>query len=336
MYHARFRGSHYAIGYKWGQAVKKNGGKILDHIPFELTEERHKFAQSCLPVYQKFYPEILEEIKGIADGQECANADLLSLLLGMYTLMPNTNCSNFLVKSQHGLFLCRNSDFLTSIEKLYMNTIYRFEESASFAFSSNTTAFVEMEDGVNEHGFCGALTSVAPYKIQPGINTGMLLRMMLEKCRSVAEAIHLAENIPLSGSGTLIIGDTEEEAALLELSPDKITVKKLSVEKPFLCATNMFNTEEMKPLNRLPKDNWQAEERYETLTSYLSQHHTELDLEKAQELLAGKHGFLCQYDRKTGKDTVWSAVYDLTKKKIYRAEGNPGRKKFKEDSRFEF
>ena len=52
------------------------------------------------------------------------------------------------------------------------------------------------------------------------------------------------------------------------------------------------------------------------------------------DLLCGKYGFVCQYDRKTNADTVWSVVYDLKNNKVYRVEGNPCRKKFKKDIRF--
>ncbi len=51
-------------------------------------------------------------------------------------------------------------------------------------------------------------------------------------------------------------------------------------------------------------------------------------------LLSGKYGFMCQYDRKTNADTIWSVVYDLKSNHIWRVEGNPSRKKFKEDTRF--
>lgn len=335
MYHPRFRGTHEAIGYRWGQAVKKNGKAILDNIPFELTEERRKFSLSCLPAYQKHCPELLEEISGIAKGQGCANEDLLAVIFGMFTIMPMNCCSSFLVRSKNSTLLCRNSDFLTSIEKFYMNTIYHFDSDDFFSFTGNTTAFTEMEDGINQHGFCTALTSAAPYMIQPGINLGMLLRMMLERCRNVSDALQLAERVPICCSGTLMIGDAKGAGALLEVSPEKIEVRHISQNQPFLCAVNMFNTPAMKPFNRLPEDTWQAEERFHTLKSYLSEHASEMNVASAQELLAGKHGFLCQYDRTSGKDTVWSVVYDLTEKRIYRAEGNPGRKKFAEDKRFE-
>lgn len=39
---------------------------------------------------------------------------------------------------------------------------------------------------------------------------------------------------------------------------------------------------------------------------------------------------------KKDADTVWSVIYDTRNKKIYRAEGNPGRRAFKEDCRFKF
>ena len=52
--------------------------------------------------------------------------------------------------------------------------------------------------------------------------------------------------------------------------------------------------------------------------------------------LAGERGFLCQYDRSEGKDTVWSMVYALTEGSILRAEGNPGRIPFQRDDRFSF
>ena len=66
----------------------------------------------------------------------------------------------------------------------------------------------------------------------------------------------------------------------------------------------------------------------------LNQKAKRIDHDSAAKLLSGKNGFICQYDRKTGKDTVWSVIYDLTNNKIYRTEGNPSRRKFKEDTRF--
>lgn len=59
-----------------------------------------------------------------------------------------------------------------------------------------------------------------------------------------------------------------------------------------------------------------------------------MDSAAARDLLAGRFGFLCQYDRSAGMDTVWSVVYDLREETIWRAEGNPSRCEFREDTRF--
>lgn len=66
MYHAHLKGTHYEAGYRWGSLLLKNQHIILEKVPFAITEERLAYAQSCLPIYQKDYPEILEEIQGIA------------------------------------------------------------------------------------------------------------------------------------------------------------------------------------------------------------------------------------------------------------------------------
>ncbi len=51
------------------------------------------------------------------------------------------------------------------------------------------------------------------------------------------------------------------------------------------------------------------------------------------DLASGKKGFVCQYSKKLKFDTLWSSIYDVNNLKIYRAEGNPSKTKFKEDTR---
>ena len=327
MYHLRFNGTHYDIGYKWGNRLKLHGTNILQNVPFPITEERFTFSHECIPIYEKYFPEILDEIYGIADGQEMPRENLLAILLPMYCIMPSANCSCFAVKTASGVVFGRNSDFLTATEKLNMNTKYRFANS-SYAFNGNTTAFAEMEDGINEYGLAVGLTSVAPKKIKPGLNAGMLVRLFLEKCKSVKEVSTLIKTLPIAGSQTIIVADAQGEAMLIECTPTKIKTKHIDNNCHYICATNMFNLSKMHQHNNLPEDTWQAEERYKTMVQYFKNTHDVITVKQAQLLLSGTEGFMCQYDRKTGKDTVWSIIYDLGNNTIYRCEGNPSRKNF--------
>ena len=54
----------------------------------------------------------------------------------------------------------------------------------------------------------------------------------------------------------------------------------------------------------------------------------------SKDLLSGKYGFMCQYDKKLNFDTIWASIFNLTSSEIYRAEGNPGRTKYLMDERF--
>ena len=95
MYHGHFRGTHYDAGYRWGSLLLKHKNIISDNIPFEITQERIDYALNCLPIYKKYYPEIIEEIQGLADGQHCDVRILQAVLFGMYAMPPACSCSCF-------------------------------------------------------------------------------------------------------------------------------------------------------------------------------------------------------------------------------------------------
>ncbi|MBD5102104.1 MAG: acyl-CoA--6-aminopenicillanic acid acyltransferase [Subdoligranulum sp.] len=333
MYHERFRGAHYEIGYRYGASLLKHGQRLLEHVPFPVTQERRNFAQACIPVYQELFPEILEEIRGLADGQHCDCGELQAVLLSMYAIPPACGCSCFAAVNDAHIFLGRNSDFLPALEKLNTNAIYKFTNDA-YSFTGNTTAFIEVEDGVNEYGLAAGLTSVYPIAVKPGFNAGMLLRFFLEKCRTVEEAVRSIRRLPISSAQTVTVADAGGNIAVIECNAKKTAVVSPSKEHPFVCATNVFHAEEMLALQDLAVDNCRSEQRYRTLTRALDGAGGRVDPSFAKGLLSGKNGFLCQYDRADGTDTVWSVLYDLKEKAIYRAEGNPGRKKFVKDERF--
>lgn len=335
MYHLRFKGKHYDIGYNWGKKLLEKNISLLKNIPFQLTEEHHKFAKNSLKYYKKYFPEILEEIRGIADGQQKDDSLFLDFLLSMYCIIPNCNCSCLVAKNEKNIILGRNSDFLIKLKKLYMNCIYKFS-SENYSFMGNTTSFIEMEDGINEYGLAIGFTSIYPTVIDYGFNSGMIIRMLLEKCKNVDESIELLKKIPIASSQTFVLADTSGEITLIECNCKNMKVFRNFKANKYFISTNMFSDKSMKVYNNLNYDNWFSLDRYSTLDSFLKKNFSLVSIEDIKKLLSGDYGFICQYDRKEGKDTVWSSIYDLSDKNIWRVEGNPKRKKYILDSRFEF
>lgn len=331
MYHGRFNGSHYHAGFKWGQLLRKNGIIINGSPTFTLTEEMRQFSKDCMPDYKKYYPEILDEIKGIADGQEISFDLLSTILISMYCFKFDNRCTCFAFNANGKTVFGRNSDFLVSLEKLYMNCLYRLD--GVYSFNGNTTAYVEIEDGVNECGLAVGLTFVYPHIRGKGFNAGMLVRYLLEKCKTTEEAIVELKRLPIASPQTITLADRNGYIAVVECNPENIVVILPRDGEEFVATANNFNSQPMLKYRNPAIDDWCSDDRYRTVMLALKENKNKYSIEFAKDLLSGKYGFICQYDRKTNADTVWSVVYDLTEESIYRVEGNPSRKKFKQDTR---
>jgi len=276
-------------------------------------------------------PELLDEIQGIADGQQLPVETLESILFPMYSMRFENHCTCFAFSNESKIVFARNSDFLVSIEKLYMNCQYALE--GAYAFNGNTTAYVEMEDGVNEHGLAAGLCFVYPKINKPGFNAGMLIRYILEKCKTTNDAISALKRLPIASSQTITLADRSGDIAVVECNAEKFVVIRPEPGRNFVAAANCFVSNEMLPYRNTEVDDWRADELWRTARDTLANNPQKLSVGFAEDILAGKHGFMCQYDRKTNADTVWSLVYDLKRKQIWRAEGNPSRKVFGEDTR---
>ena len=294
MYHSRFKGSHYEAGFKYGNILSKNNINPLSKI--KISKERKDFSDKCMPIYKEFFPKIIEEIKGIADGLSCNNIkinykDIADFLFTIYAFTFENKCSSFAFKTDDDIILAKNSDFIKSIKK-YCDSVY-YKLIDSYSFIANTTAFIEMEDGINENGLACALTFVYPVKINYGFNAGMLVRLVECNCD-----------------------------------------KKHIIKNDYVFTSNHFVSECMRVYQTDLEDDVHSHERYNTLENAFKNYKYNLDFSK--ELLSGKYGFMCQYEKKDDIDTIWSSIYSIKDKKIYRAEGNPSRNSFKEDKRLNF
>ena len=335
MYHSRFKGTHYNAGYKWGDLLYRNNKIISNNHTFKITKEREIFAKECIQVYQKYYPEILDEIRGIAEGQRIDYEDLCTFLLSMYCFEFNNKCTCFAFKDKDNIIFGRNSDFLVELEKLYMNCLYNLEDI--YAFNGNTTAFVEIEDGINEYGLAVGLTFIYPKIRKVGFNSGMLVRFVLEKCKTTDEAIESIKRLPIASAQTLTIADRSGNIVIIECNPEKTEIIRPNKDGDFVATANNFNSNTLNKYKHPDNiDDWKSEERYRVAYNSLKSNNSKFSFKLAEDILKGKYGFMCQYDRKTGADTVWSVIYDIKNSEIYRVEGNPFRKKFIQDERMKF
>lgn len=327
MYHPRLKGSHYEAGLKFGQMMKKNNVNPLKFM--KQPKEQYLFGIECIKETEKYYPEVLEEMYGLADGLEEDRNSIAAWLLCIYCYTKENWCTTIIMKDENELLFARNSDFAIVVEKLIESAYYHLDEC--YSFIGNSTAMIQMEDGVNEHGLAIGLNFILPTIIKPGLNAGFLVRYILEKCKTVEEGIQALQQLPISSAQIITMVDANGNMASVECNSIDLEIRRANEKEPFLVASNNFVTEKMKQYKVNVPDTIHSKERYDVAMKSLKEN--KYSVEYAKDLLAGKYGFMCQYNRKYGMDTVWSAIYDLKQKKNYIAPGNPSRIKFKEDTR---
>lgn len=259
MYHSRFKGIHYEAGQKYGDLLYKRGMKLSENRVINRTPETQAFGKQCAAICKDVYPEVLQEIEGISDGQHMPFDGLAALIFGIYCFASTNLCTCFAFRDDDTLLFGRNSDFFVSIEKQYDSCYYRLDNC--HAFIGNTTAMVQMEDGVNERGLAVGLTFVCPTVLAPGLNAGLLVRYLLERCDSVANAIHALHTLPISSSQTLTLLDKSGDMAVVECNCEQIVEIRPQGDRHFVATANNFNSEQTRKFRVEGIDNWRTDER---------------------------------------------------------------------------
>ena len=182
-------------------------------------------------------------------------------------------------------------------------------------------------DGMNEKGLC---TSVMALPKQPAqqesgkhkVGTTILMRLWLDRCATVAEALALLETIDVRhdvtvGSGYhYMVADAAGDCAVVEFDKDdgwKTMIVRKDPAKNSMLVTNHLLSEKYyttEPDTAVGNPHSKSWWRYETAAAYLDDHDGTLTLEQAQVCLAQVHWKDLVWENGTVEDTQYSNVYD--------------------------
>jgi len=323
MYHPRFQGSHYDIGFKLGSLLKKN------HIELyglkKLDDFQNRYGVESEKVISSYFPQAGAEMRGIAEAMDIPYTQFSAWLLCISVCLQMPHCSMLACNHNGHIVLGRNNDLSPIFRKLSCSALYT--PADGYSFIANSSAFVGAEDGINEKGLAAGMTYIWAKNLKPGINSMFLVRYILEKCASVQQGLEAIQTIPIGGAFHLLLAD-KHEIAHAECSPQQIKINRGN----YLVATNHFVSAEMKQYEE-KKNLYYSYERCKTATDALCKDYNQVTVNYIFEILSGKHGFMCQYPKDMNFETVWSSVYDISGNSIYRTEGNPAKLRYKEEQR---
>ncbi len=182
-------------------------------------------------------------------------------------------------------------------------------------------------DGMNEKGLCTSIMALPKQASRqetekPDVGTTLIMRLWLDRCATVEEALALLETVDVRHDATVgsgyhyMIADALGNSAVVEFDPNdgwKTLVTRKPEGQNWMHVTNhllhekYYSTEPDPALGNPHSKSWW---RYETCGAYLSAHNGILTLEEAQECLALVHWKDLVWENGTVEDTQYSNVYD--------------------------
>ena len=342
MKHLTLTGEHYQMGACRGEVFRRD--KVS--FPLHLDDFQLAHGRESEKLLQNFYPEVCEEIRGVCDAMGLAYLPFASWLLCMgccmYHLEANIpveirGCTAFACQTDGRMIYGRNNDLPPFLRDGCRSEIYVPAEGNRFQIT--TSSFINGEEGLNEYGLAVAMTFVmtASEKIRPGLNACFLVRYLLEKARHTKEALSLLTALPVSSNCNILLADCKGEMAVVECTPSakriREPVRSGSGHGSIVCAVNSFISGEMKPYDDAAGNDYGASRRYKVVMDSFEAHIRGDLIETVERLLRGEYGFMCQYDEEPDFETVWSSVFDLDTRMVYRAEGDPRNHGFHADDR---
>ncbi len=341
MYHLRLKGDHYEMGVKRGKIF--NRGQIS--FPLQLDEFQLEHGKQSEAVLRKFFPEVCEEIKGVSDtvGADYLHFVSWMLCMGccMYNLESNIpievrGCTAFAYAGGGRMIYGRNNDLPPYLRDGSKSEIYAPKNGNRFNIT--TSSFINGEEGLNEHGLAVAMTFVMTdlKKIRAGFNSCFIVRYLLEKANNTEQAISQLCDLPIASNCNILLADKDGRIAVVECTPSVKNVREAETfdNGRIVCTVNSFTSDKMKRYDDADGNDYDSHKRYRVVMDSFSSGRIRDDyIETTKQLLRGDYGFMCQYDNEPDFETVWSSIFDLENLTIYRAEGDPRKKKFVTDNR---
>ena len=322
--HVTLEGTPYEIGRKEAELIKNYYTEEAEFFfrgnDFIKPASLEKVKQA-VEVFGKYCPNINDEIRGFADYFGRTPEEIIYY---SFTHVSKGNCGHFAVlpqKTSDGkTYAGRSYEWSADDDKRLMTV----RAEGVYAHMGFSLLLFGRYDGINEKGLCVTMTNGIPLIMsqEEGLRFWMVIRILLDKCKNVDEAVDMIRTLPISSFCSLVITDKNYETALVEIHNSVKTFKKLSPASPegFICSTNHYILPEMQPYvkNRMQ----QSVDRYSAITKTLSS--DKISRDDLKRLLSTKmpEGLACHH-YEDGLGTLWSILYDIENVKAEICFGSP-------------
>lgn len=228
-------GSPYDVGFTHGKSVsaevnyniKTYTSFFAETVQITWDQARERSVAQFVPTLEQKYPEILEEMRGVADGAGGAGGgltrdDILTLNVRSEIALTNyaDGCTSISQTANGGkIFLAQNWDWLEELQK-GMVFLHIKPTGTSIELKFLSEAGIVGKIGMNSAGFglcSNALRSGALNKHNFPVH--VMSRRLLQYATNFDSAVAIIEQFGLASTINYIIGDKSGKHADIECSP---------------------------------------------------------------------------------------------------------------------
>ncbi|UCF58382.1 MAG: hypothetical protein JSV15_04720 [Candidatus Bathyarchaeota archaeon] len=330
--HLVMEGNSYEIGMMQGQMFKRDQERypFLTSLPPEMEKTPKHDTKEAIAFFDKHYPGINEEIQGAADelGISVYNMSYYAFTCIQAVRRSNSgHCSQFAINpsasSDGHTYAGCSYDLHPDYNELRLCTTRVKGRASHIGFSEDIFG---RADGINEYGLCVTTTST----LGGGLEYHAVVRTILDRCRTVADALLVIKSIPTSHYHNYIFTDRNGNAALVELARSQTGIKQFgpSSKDGFLISTNHYTLPAtlQYDTNRM----FQSVTRYRTIESHLKGASPRVTKNTIRNILSRPmpEGVCCHhYEDSLG--TLWSMIFDLNEVNVETCFGAPSSNKWR-------
>lgn len=320
----KVQGSHYEVGVAIGKtmrvAIKSvlvNSQAIFKKDFLARIQQSQLFQQQA----RKYFPQYVDELRGIAEGaevpfdelflsnnREVANSD-------PYLFLDPNHCTILGVPYQGGYLLGHNEDWDASS----LSLLYLLDASigGTRIFGLNyANSLVGDGVAVNEYGLSQGINELRHTDAQVGVPKNFIGRAVLD-CKTLEDVEGIMKTVPRAAGFNHVLVQGQR-LWNIESSAKEYVIEKVELQK--YVHTNHYLTE----LKRLDKGNKESVNRYNKVKDLLSSINTVNDMKRV--LSDREDPQICR------SGTIGSVIFDMPNKVAHIAYGQPTAESYVEHS----
>ncbi|NHJ86326.1 MAG: hypothetical protein FK734_12755 [Asgard group archaeon] len=321
MFELTLEGSYYDIGYFLG----KHFDSYRSSYYFDkLTKDQIDFALDCELVVRKFFPEILDEIQGIADG---GDLEYTSLIVSELSIGLNSGCTVFTVPGKYTkngkILFARSMDWFN--EALPYSYIMHTKPSMKYSSLGFTESLIGRFSGINKSGLAVGNSNCIWSDFRSGVMSGIAVRWILDNCQTAFEAKDFLERIPHIIGDNYLIVDSHGSIARVEAFQNLVVSNIFKDE--FIATANHYFSKEFDEI--APNKPKHSTDRIDYLNNWIKNITQPIDLTDLKEIQRVHEVELCPHVREYYNNklmeltTCWAWVAELGSNKIHLCIGSP-------------